>query len=96
MSSKSETIQSLLHFPEETEISLNLIQEKIFRCPLCMQIPRISIIGTLKNSMIIYICKCGKNEVPLNLFLKEFTENQILFSNCSFIKHYEITKNKKK
>ena len=95
MSSKSETIQSLLHFPEETEIPLNLIQEKIFRCPLCMQIPRISIIGTLKNSMIIYICKCGKNEVPLNLFLKEFTENQILFSNCSFIKHDEITKNKK-
>ena len=95
MSNKSDITQTNIFLPDESQSTLNLIQDKIFRCPICMQIPRISIIGISKNTMIIYICKCGKNEVPLNLFLKEFTENQILFSNCSYIKHNEIVKKKK-
>ena len=95
MSNKSEVTQTKFIFLEDTKTTPNLIQDKIFRCPICMQIPRISIIGILKNSMIIYTCKCGQNEIPINLFLKEFTENQILFSNCSYIKHNEIVKKKK-
>ena len=94
MSNKSEVTQTKFIFLEDTKSTPNLIQDKIFRCPICMQIPRISIIGILKNSMIIYTCKCGQNEIPINLFLKEFTENQILFSNCSYIKHNEIVKKK--
>ena len=94
MSNKSEVTQTKFIFLEDTKTTPNLIQDKIFRCPICMQIPRISIVGILKNSMIIYTCKCGQNEIPINLFLKEFTENQILFSNCSNIKHNEIVKKK--
>ena len=95
MSNKSEVTQTNFILFDDIKSTPNLIQDKIFRCPICMQIPRISIIGILKNSMIIYTCKCGKNEIPINLFLKEFTENQILFSNCSYIKHNEIIKKKK-